>query len=94
MVFRRHRGRRTTRWQEDLKQKALEQAAREGESPVCELSRKPSGILSNAGHERLNTPERPIANQYREGKVKRTPNRGVKKTLNPSAYKRSEHRKV
>jgi hypothetical protein len=27
---------------------------------------------------RLNTPERPIVNQYREGKVKRTPNRGVK----------------
>lgn len=52
MVFRRHRGRRTTRWQEDLKQKALEQAAREGESPVSELSRKPSGILSNAGHEK------------------------------------------
>ena len=28
--------------------------------------------------------------KYREGKVKRTPNRGVKETLNPSAYKRSE----
>ena len=96
MVFRRHRGRRTTRWQEDLKQKALEQAAREGESPVCELSRKPSGILSNAGHEKSCANQRgpSIANQYREGKVKRTPNRGVKKTLNPSAYKRSEHRKV
>ena len=101
MVFRRHRGRRTTRWQEDLKQKALEQAAREGESPVSELSRKPSGILSNAGHEKSCANQRgpsrkakPIANQYREGKVKRTPNRGVKKTLNPSAYKRSEHRKV
>ena len=29
-------------------------------------------------------------NQYREGKVKSTPSRGVKKTLNPRAYKRSE----
>ena len=39
---------------------------------------------------RLNTTERPIANQYREGKVKRTPNRGVKKTLKSCAYKRLE----
>ena len=29
-------------------------------------------------------------NQYREGKVKSTPRRGVKKTLKPCAYKRSE----
>ena len=28
--------------------------------------------------------------QYREGKVKRTPNRGVKETLKSCAYKRSE----
>ena len=28
--------------------------------------------------------------QYREGKVKSTPTRGVKQTLNPSALKRSE----
>ena len=49
---------------------------------------------SGAHPVRLNTPERPIANQYREGKVKRTPNRGVKQTLNPSAYKRSEQRKL
>ena len=27
---------------------------------------------------RLNTPKRPIVDQYCEGKVKRTPNRGVK----------------
>ena len=27
---------------------------------------------------RLNTPERPIVNKYREGKVKSTPRRGVK----------------
>ena len=30
--------------------------------------------------------------QYREGKVKSTPVRGVKETLKPSAYKRSEQR--
>ena len=29
-------------------------------------------------------------NQYREGKVKSTPGRGVKESLNPYAYKRSE----
>jgi hypothetical protein len=36
---------------------------------------------------RLNTPLRPIVNQYREGKVKSTPVRGVKKYLKPSTYK-------
>ena len=62
---------------------------------------RPSGILSNAEHEefcanppgpsgKANTPERPIANQYREGKVKSTPIRGVKEYLKPVAYKRSE----
>ena len=30
-------------------------------------------------------------NQYREGKVKSTPSRGVKKFLKPYAYKLSEH---
>ncbi len=35
---------------------------------------------------------RPIANQYREGKVGRTPNRGVKENLKPFVYKRSEPR--
>ena len=29
-------------------------------------------------------------NEYREGKVKSTPTRGVKEYLNPCAYKRSE----
>jgi hypothetical protein len=29
---------------------------------------------------------RPIANQYREGKVKSTPIRGVKQTLKPDVY--------
>jgi hypothetical protein len=36
---------------------------------------------------------RPIVNQYCEGKVKSTPNRRVKETLKPFAYKRSESRK-
>ena len=39
---------------------------------------------------RLNTPCRPIVNQYREGKVKRTPARGVKEYLKPYAYKQWE----
>ena len=34
--------------------------------------------------------ERPIVNQYREGKVGSTPNRGVKENLKPFVYKRSE----
>ena len=61
----------------------------EGDSPVHDTSFLDSGIPSRAGHEksclirqdrlaRLNTPERPIVNQYREGKVKSTPSRGVK----------------
>jgi hypothetical protein len=39
---------------------------------------------------RLNTICRPIVNQYREGKVKRTPARGVKEYLKPYAYKQWE----
>ena len=39
---------------------------------------------------RLNTRWRPIVNQYREGKVKSTPVRGVKKYLKPYAYKQWE----
>ena len=35
----------------------------------------------------LSTTQRPIVNQYREGKVKRTPVRGVKENLKPVAYK-------
>jgi hypothetical protein len=42
-------------------------------------------------HPRLNITLRPIVNQYREGKVKRTPVRGVKKYLNPSIYKQWNH---
>ena len=39
---------------------------------------------------RLNIPQRPIVNQYREGKVKRTLLKGVKQYLKPYAYKQSE----
>ncbi len=39
---------------------------------------------------RLNTRWRPIVNQYREGKVKSTPARGVKEYLKPYAYQRWE----
>ena len=39
---------------------------------------------------RLNTTWQPIVNQYREGKVKRTPARGVKEYLTPYAYKQWE----
>ena len=39
---------------------------------------------------RLNTRDRPIVNQYREGKAKRTPARGVKKNLKPCTYKQWE----
>jgi hypothetical protein len=38
-------------------------------------------------HPRLNTTLRPIVNQYREGKVKSTPVRGVKEYLKPYIYK-------
>ena len=36
---------------------------------------------------RLNTSDRPIVNQYREGKAKRTTERGVKYNLHPCTYK-------
>ena len=39
---------------------------------------------------RLNTSLRPIVHEYREGKVKSTPVRGVKESLKPHAYKQSE----
>ena len=69
---------------------------------------KHSSILSSAEHEEfcVNQPgpsgkakysretERPIVNQYREGKVKSTSNRRVKQFLKPCAYKRSEQRKL
>ena len=39
---------------------------------------------------RLSTNRRPIVNEYREGKVKRTPVRGVKENLKPDAHKLRE----
>ena len=37
-------------------------------------------------------PKRPIVHEYREGKVKSTPVRGVKENLKPVAHKQSEDR--
>jgi hypothetical protein len=61
----------------------MEMVAKDGDSPVwaagnTSMSGQESGCLglqSKAGgklHLRLNTDERPIANKYREGKMKRT----------------------
>ena len=61
----------------------MEMVAKEGDSPVwaCGETSTPGqesgclGLQSKAGgklHLRLNTDERPIANKYREGKMKRT----------------------
>ncbi len=69
----------------------LEQGIREGDNPVCcpetaayrctlkesrflRVKRKAGGRL----HLKLNTCERPIANKYREGKMKRTLKRELK----------------
>ena len=69
-----------------------ERAARAGESPVGDKGSAPGiGHVSTAGHVKfrgkLGGPPskakyswRPIVNQYREGKVKSTPTRGVKRT--------------
>ena len=64
--------------------RSLERAARAGESPVGEKEEAPDAFLSTTGHEesrgklggppsKAKYPWRPIAYQYREGKVKRTP---------------------
>ena len=82
--------------------RTLERSARDGEGPVGESADPPARILSTTGHEEPGGKQgrprpkakyscRPIENQYREGKVKRTPVRGVKENLKPSVYKRSEH---
>ncbi len=58
-------------------------------------------IVSTAGHAKSGGKQgrprpkakyllRPIVNQYREGKVKSTPSRGVKQILKPCASGRSE----
>ena len=78
--------------------KVAEYYTREGESPVVENQNNPSSIPSSTGHvkSRVNQP-RPRgkakyscvtdSEKYREGKVKRTPDRGVKKNMKPLAYK-------
>ena len=79
----------------------MENAGAEGDTPVRASERGTSRHLSRAGHEesclnprgpsrKAKDCRRPIANQYREGKVGRTPNRGVKKNLKPRAHERSE----
>ena len=63
----------------------------EGDSPVGERQGTPGVLLSTTGHEescgnlggppsKAKYPWPPIVNQYREGKVKSTPARGVKST--------------
>ncbi len=78
--------------------KRLEGRARGGESPVAG-GEPTSGCqcVSTTGHEqprgKLGRPRskakytaRPIVNEYREGKVKSPPARGVKEILKPSVY--------
>jgi hypothetical protein len=84
------------------KPKRLERRARGGESPVGGLHGPPwRGDVSTAGHEeprgkrgrprsKAQYPLRPIAHEYREGRVKSTPARGVKEFLNPFASRRPE----
>ena len=67
----------------------LERTTIEGESPVSESVKTPETSLSTTGHvkscgklggppSKAKHPWPPIVNQYREGKVKSTPTRGVK----------------
>ena len=71
----------------------LESRAIEGNSPVdktCAMCTKETPEYNGTREDhlaRLNTPQRPIVNKYREGKVKSTPARGVKENLKPCAYK-------
>jgi len=71
----------------------LEQGTREGESPVCGLEfRRVRWLFYESGclglqpkmggklHLKLNIDERPIANKYREGKMKRTLKRELNST--------------
>lgn len=82
----------------------LESEGAEGDTPVRARRGSPIRHLSRAGHvESCPNPRgpsrkakdcrRPIADQYREGKVGSTPGRGVKQNLKPCACKRSEHRR-
>ena len=82
----------------------LESEGAEGDTPVRARRGSPIRHLSRAGHvESCPNPRgpsrkakdcrRPIADQYREGKVGSTPGRGVKENLKLCACKRSEHRR-
>ena len=79
----------------------LESGARDGDSPVADGGATCGHHPSTPGHEKpwgnpggppskAKYPWPPIANQYREGKVKSTPGRGVKQNLKPVAYKQWE----
>jgi hypothetical protein len=82
--------------------KDLGRSARAGDSPVGIERSTPCVVsASTAGHEKpcgkqgrprskATYTRRPIANEYREGKVKSTPARGVKESLKPSVYSRRE----
>ena len=76
--------------------KGLERPAIEGDSPVREAKFLAVEHPSRAGHvkprpnpwgpsHKAEYCRRPIVNEYREGKVKRTPSRGVKETLKSCA---------
>ena len=52
VVVMHRRGSRTTLRHFGREGNVLESSATEGESPVCEATSRPSGILSNAGHEK------------------------------------------
>ena len=81
----------------------LENGGAEGDTPVRATRDGQDRHLSRAGHEescpnprgpsrKAKDCRRPIVNQYREGKVGSTPDRGVKENLKPCAYKRWEPR--
>ena len=81
----------------------LESEGAEGDTPVRARRGCPIRHLSRAGHvescpnqrgpsRKAKDCRRPIADQYREGKVGSTPGRGVKENLKLCACKRSEHR--
>jgi hypothetical protein len=82
--------------------KRLERRAAAGDSPVAGPLAPPwRRCVSTAGHEKprgkpgrprskAQYTERPIAHEYREGKVKSTPARGVKESLKPSAHSQRE----
>ena len=79
----------------------MERPAVEGDSPVSESDPTPDRVpeyhveglsCGNPGGppSKAKYSWRPIVNEYREGKVKSTPIRGVKQYLKPRAHKQSE----